>query len=114
MLALVRSPFWFFVSTFIWTMGEIVNTTNAEVYIANHTPMSHRGRFNAVLPFIGGFGWAISTPIGGNIIHSAGIAALWAVVFAVAALSSLSLLVLDRREGRSGKRNTSYPGISGS
>lgn len=97
-LAFARSPAFFFISTFIWTMGEIINTTNAEVYVANHTPMSHRGRFNSILPFIGGFGWAISTPIGGNIIHHAGIPALWIVMFAVACLASVGLLFLDRRE----------------
>jgi MFS family permease len=104
MLAFTRHPSWFFVSVFIWTMGEIINATNADVYIANHTPMSHRGRFNSILPFLGGFGWALATPVGGNIIHGAGMATLWLVMFGVAGLASAGLLVLDRAERRSVRR----------
>ena len=106
MLAFTRHPGWFFVSVFIWTMGEIINATNADVYIANHTPMSHRGRFNSILPFLGGFGWALATPVGGNIIHGAGMATLWLVMFGVAGLASVGLLVLDKAEGRSLRRKT--------
>ena len=98
MLAFTRHPAWFFISVYIWTMGEIINATNADVYIANHTPMSHRGRFNSILPFLGGFGWALATPIGGNLIHSAGMGTLWLVMFGVAALASIGLLALDRVE----------------
>jgi hypothetical protein len=48
MLYFVES-FWLFVlSTVIWTIGEIINATNIGVYIANHTPVSHRGRFNSI------------------------------------------------------------------
>ena len=104
MLAFTRHPAWFFVSVFIWTMGEIINATNADVYIANHTPMSHRGRFNSILPFLGGFGWALATPVGGNIIHGAGMGTLWLVMFGVAGLASIGLLVLDRAECRSLRR----------
>ena len=107
MLAFTRHPVWFFVSVFIWTMGEIINATNADVYIANHTPMSHRGRFNSILPFLGGFGWALATPVGGNIIHGAGMASLWLVMFGVAGVASIGLLVLDTFEGRSLRRKAS-------
>ncbi|MGD9938952.1 MAG: MFS transporter [Clostridia bacterium] len=104
MLAFSGHPAWFFVSVFIWTIGEIINATNADVYIANHTPMSHRGRFNSILPFLGGFGWALATPVGGNIIHSAGIGTLWLLMFGVAGLASAGLLVLDGAERRSLRR----------
>ena len=110
MLAFTRHPAWFFVSVFIWTMGEIINATNADVHIANHTPMSHRGRFNSILPFLGGFGWALATPVGGNIIHHAGMGTLWLVMFGVAALASAGLLVLDRAEGWSMRKKAVLPG----
>jgi Na+/H+ antiporter NhaC len=47
---------YFLLSTVIWTLGEILQATNTNVYIANHTPISHRGRFNAILPIIIGSG----------------------------------------------------------
>jgi MFS family permease len=62
--------------------------------------MSHRGRFNAIMPFLGGFGWALATPVGGSIIHSRGISALWLTMFGVAAAASVGLVVLDRVETR--------------
>ena len=94
----------FYLSTFIWTLGEIVNATNQDVYVANHTPMSHRGRFSAILPFLGGFGWSIATPVGGNIIYFAGIPALWIAMFVVSCAASLALLLLDRAEQKSLRR----------
>lgn len=98
MLAFVQVPLLFYASTTVWTLGEILNATNADVYIANNTPLSHRGRFNAILPFIGGFGWAIATPLGGSVIHSAGIPVLWLLMFGVATLASVGFLLLARTE----------------
>jgi MFS family permease len=46
----------FALSTLIWTLGEILQVTNTSVYVANHTPISHRGRFNSILPLIIGTG----------------------------------------------------------
>lgn len=99
-LALARGPAIFLISAAIWTAGEIVNATNAEVYVANHTPMSHRGRFNAVLPVLGGLGWSLSTPVGGEIIHRFGMGALWATMFGVAAAAGLGFTLLGRGEGK--------------
>lgn len=104
MLAFAGSPWFFYLSTVIWTIGEILNATNADVYVANHTPMSHRGRFNAILPLIWGFGWALSTPAGGALIEDRGIPTLWIVMFAIAAAASFALLGLDTYERRRGSR----------
>jgi len=109
MLAFVRSPFMFFVSTFAWTLGEIVNATSADVYVANHTPMSHRGRFNAVIPIIWGVGWTVATPVSGAVSEAAGIPAAWLVVAAVAALSAAGVLILDRAERTYRKRTGMDP-----
>ena len=38
----------------VYTIGEIVNATNQGYWIANNTPISHRGRFSAILPIIMG------------------------------------------------------------
>ena len=35
----------FIVSTILWTTGEIIITVNIEVFIANNSPITHRGRF---------------------------------------------------------------------
>jgi hypothetical protein len=55
---------------------------------------------------LGGFGWALATPVGGNLIHAHGIPALWLAMFAVAILASAGLLFLDRLELRSAAQKT--------
>jgi len=71
---------WLLFSTIIWSIGEILVTTNTNVYIANHTPMSHRGRFNAVMPVIMGVGFAIGPLIAGNFIRKYGIINIWPAI----------------------------------
>ncbi|HUX13028.1 MAG TPA: MFS transporter [Spirochaetia bacterium] len=88
----------FFVSTAIWTLGEILVSTNSNVYIANHTPVSHRGRFNALFPLITGGGRALSPPVIGRFILWFGLSAVWPVLAALAALAGIGLLVLARRD----------------
>ncbi len=89
-----------YASTILWTLGEIVNATNEGAYTANHTPISHRGRFQAVLPFIGGIGWTISAPVIGNLIDAKGLGAVWPLLGAVAALAAGLLWLLGRAEDR--------------
>ncbi|MBU4361795.1 MFS transporter [bacterium] len=71
---------WLLFSTIIWSIGEILVTTNTNVYIANHTPMSHRGRFNAVIPVIMGAGFALGPLISGDYIRKYGINNIWPAI----------------------------------
>jgi MFS family permease len=98
LLAFARLPWLFFASTFLWTMGEIVQATNESVYVTNHTPMSHRGRFNSVLPLIAGIGFSVSTPIAGRIADSAGLATVWIVVFLTGSAGAFGILLLGKYE----------------
>jgi len=104
MIAVIRSPAFFLISTTIWTFGEIVNATNEQAYVANHTPMSHRGRFNAILPLISGVGFSISSPVSGRIIERAGLVPVWYMLAAVAFLAACGLLALDRAERKMAKQ----------
>ncbi len=56
MLGVVHTLPYFFLSAFIFTLGEIVLAISTTPFIANHTPASHRGRMNAVVPMIFGLG----------------------------------------------------------
>ncbi|WP_432662121.1 MFS transporter [Wukongibacter baidiensis] len=76
------------VSTVIWTIGEIIGHTNSGVYIANHTPISHRGRFNAILPMISGAGYSIGPMIMGGVIENSGVKVVWPVVFILSIVSA--------------------------
>lgn len=104
MLYFIRSLPLFIVSTAIWTIGEILVTTNNSVYIAQHTPSSHRGRFNAVLPFISGSGFTLGPVIMGQLIPVWGLRNVWTTCFILSVLSTglMFLLFLYEERGQRG------------
>ncbi len=108
MIGASKTLFLMYASTVLWTLGEIVNATNEGAYVANHTPISHRGRFNAILPFIGGLGWMISPPVTGKLIDLSSLGAVWPVIGGIAGVSASLLWVLGKVEDRSlAKKRTS-------
>ncbi len=78
----------FMISTVAWTAGEILNSTNTGVYIANNTPISHRGRFSAFLYIISGTGYAFGPYVTGWFIDVYGIKNVWIMCFLLSILSS--------------------------
>jgi MFS family permease len=93
--------FWLFVlSTIIWTIGEIINATNIGVYIANHTPVTHRGRFNSIINIISGTGGAISPYIMGGMIAAKGVTNIWPFIFFLSIAAAFSMFVLGTVEKR--------------
>lgn len=90
----------YILSTFIWTLGEILNATNSGVYIADHAPMSHRGRFNSILTIISGAGAAVGPLIMGAYIKANGVRMVWPLVFTVTMVAALLMLLLYVRESK--------------
>jgi MFS family permease len=85
---------WLLFSTIIWSIGEILVTTNSNVYIANHTPISHRGRFNAVIPVIMGAGFALGPLISGDYIRKYGINNIWPAIFFLGIVAAALMYLL--------------------
>jgi MFS family permease len=106
MIGLATTPLLLCLSTGIWTLGEIVVATNDGSYVANHTPMSHRGRFQSVLPIIGGAGFAASSSIVGNLISKRGLAPVWPLMGAVAAAAAGGVALLGLIEARAERRRS--------
>ncbi|WP_069649970.1 MDR family MFS transporter [Caloranaerobacter ferrireducens] len=108
MLYYINSFYLVILSTVVWTIGEILIVTNSSVYIANHTPISHRGRFNAVLPIISGFGYAVGPVIMGKYIEANSVRMVWPILF-VLSLGAATLMYLlsltERTEVRLVKDN---------
>ena len=104
LVGLARGPLLFYVSTTIWTLGEIVNATNDGSYVANHTPMSHRGRFQSILPIIGGTGFAVSSSIVGGIISRSGLAPVWPLLALVATAAAGGVALIGLVERRAARR----------
>ncbi len=87
------------ITALIWTIGEILGATNIDVYIANHTPMSHRGRVNSIVPIIIGAGHAISPYLMGKFIEHNSVRQVWPLcgVFALAAAAGLAVLYFTEK-----------------
>lgn len=89
MMAFINSLWLFFISTLIWTIGEILVATNTSVFIANQAPITHRGRFNAIFPMIRRLGFFLGPIIAGLVIDGFGVRMVWIVMGVIALLGSI-------------------------
>lgn len=84
----------------VLTIGEILSFTNTSVYVANHTPITHRGRLNAIFPILLGAGAAVGPPLAGPFIERYGVRMVWpaAALLSIVVFSLLLLLAeVERR-----------------
>jgi MFS family permease len=86
------------VSTAIWTIGEILSATNSQVFIAELTPSTHRGRVNAFVAFVMGGGAALGPVTSGAYAARFGSRAIWPAVSAVALVSAVFMILIARGE----------------
>jgi MFS family permease len=105
LLALAHSFGLFVVAAILWTLGEILTTTNASVYIADHTPISHRGRFTALLTIFPGIGYVAGPALMGLFIKTWGVAPVWVLIFALSLLGALMMAGLYGWESRGMRRH---------
>ena len=94
MMFFIDSYYMFIISTATWTVGEILVATNTSVYIANHTPITHRGRFNSVFPIIRKLGFMIGPMMAGFYVKYTNIRNLWILVAILAVIGSLMMYKL--------------------
>jgi MFS family permease len=90
----------FFVSTLIWTLGEIVTMINYNVFIASHTPMSHRSRFNGLLQVILGMGFAVGPFLAGFYVNAFGTRSIWLLAGGLGVVVCAGLYALAAWEQR--------------
>ncbi|KEH97071.1 MFS transporter [Clostridium botulinum C/D str. BKT12695] len=105
MLFYVKNYEFFIISTIIWTIGEILASTNQGVYIANHTPMSHRGRVNSIIPLISGAGYAIGPKIMGVYVKNRTLNSAWFVIGVCSIVSAIMMYALYKFEVHNKKCN---------
>jgi len=94
----------FVISTFIWTIGEILLTVNTNVFVANNSPITHRARFNAIAFFIAQSGYAIAPFITGQLIVNIGIVNIWPIVFVLSLIASATMFGLNFFEKKRNSR----------
>ncbi len=87
--------FLFSATTVLWTLGEIIATTYSDVYIINHTPRSHRGRFSAIIHILIGSGFIFGPYLSGLFINSFAVEKIWPIVFILALFASFLMYLLN-------------------
>jgi MFS family permease len=100
MLGFIQNYWLFLLAGLIFTLGEILEVTNAGIYVANHSPINHRGRFNAIIPLITGVGAMFGPKLFGVYIEAYGLTRLWVLCFVLAIISSVFMLWLRVFEDR--------------
>ncbi|HCM25003.1 MAG: hypothetical protein A2Z99_02915 [Treponema sp. GWB1_62_6] len=98
MLAFGATTFTVLASTVVWTIGEIISATNAQVFIAGHTPSSHRGRVNAFMSFVSGWGGTLCPVATGAYIDAFGSGALWPAVSGLALVAAFLMALIARAD----------------
>lgn len=90
------------IAALVWTVGEILGATNIDVYISNHTPMSHRGRINSIVPVIMGAGHAVSPYLMGKFIESSSVRMVWPLCALIGGTAAAGLFIMFLRERKNG------------
>jgi MFS family permease len=88
----------FYILTVVWTLGEIASATNTGVYIANHSPVTHRARFQSIFDIVQGTGRALGPLTMGYFLMSHTIPEAWRVVGALCLIAAIALIILRRIE----------------
>ena len=103
-IGLVRTVPLLLLSTLVWTVGEILEATNTSVYVANHAPITHRGRINAIAPIIMWSGFGLGPPLSAQFIEHYSLTGIWPLCFALSVLAAGLLLFIHLLENRKGKQ----------
>lgn len=103
MMFFIKSYPFFIISTFIWTIGEILTSTSTGVYIADHTPESHRGRFNGLFNMVSGGGQVLGPILIGSFIGLFTVRLVWPLIFILAIFGALLMYMLYKSEIRQEK-----------
>ena len=97
----------FVVAVIIWTVGEIIASVNSGVYVSNHSPVTHRGRFNSLLGIIGGTGRSFAPLLMGMFLVDHSYAQGWLVTGFAATVAFAMLLMLRGAEKKSHAKKSS-------
>ncbi len=86
----------FYAAVVVWTSGEILISTGAGVFIANHAPETHRARFQSLYEVARGFGRGIGPNVFGFYLLSHSYGQTWGVISLICLVGVVYLLVLYR------------------
>jgi MFS family permease len=99
MIIPLARPVFFYLITIIWTTGEILSSINSGVFIADNSPVNHRGRFSSFSLITKGIGCTLAPLVSGLVIGAKGIAFMWILVVIIAVILWGLMMGLDKRFG---------------
>lgn len=79
-----------------YTYVEIIIVISSTPFIVNHTPASHRGRMNAILPLIMGLGNILGPGIMGFILKSSSTSSGWRIIGIVMIIFTTFMFILEK------------------
>ncbi|EHI98861.1 major facilitator superfamily MFS_1 [Clostridium sp. DL-VIII] len=104
MIGIIGSSFpLYIVSTILWTIGEIISSTNNGVYIANNSPKNFRARISAASNLTYALSTALGTSLVGKYIDSYGINKVWSLVFIVVCIGVCLMTILHIYDSKNEK-----------
>ncbi|GKX27938.1 MFS transporter [Vallitalea longa] len=97
LLGFISTKTAFFVSVFIFTLGEILEAISVMPFIMNHTPANHRGRMSSVLPIIMGAGFTAGPFVMGQVLEMTSYAFSWKLCAVIVGIATLWMIRINRR-----------------
>jgi len=87
-------------TTLVWSVGEVFIATNWRVYVAAHSPSSHRARVSSALQLVFGAGFVFGPLLAGRVATRFGLPFVWVGCLGVGLGAALGLYVFARTERR--------------
>ncbi len=100
MLSFSNDIYWFVLSAFIWTTGEIIATVNTGVYISNHSPINQRGGFSSIIHLIQHIGRSMAPYIMGLYLLDHSKSQGWLLTAVIACFAFISIVLLNSYENK--------------
>ncbi|MDA3812386.1 MAG: MFS transporter [Spirochaetaceae bacterium] len=95
MLGFISFKAAFFLSVFIFTLGEILEAVSTPPFIMNQTPATHRGRMSSVIPLIMGSGYTVGPVVMGMVLYNTSFQFSWMVAGTVVLISTIAMKGID-------------------
>lgn len=95
---LCRVPIHFVLAVAAMTVGEVLNATNMNCYIAQHTPQQFIGRANSMASIMMQTGSALGPAVMGNVLTAVPFPYVWLIVSAVMAIGAFGVFLLRRAD----------------
>jgi MFS family permease len=92
------------IATVVWTVGEILGSTNGNAFIAERSPPAFRSRINSAVSFCYIAGNALAPLAAGPIARTYGSASVWPFVAVCALVSAAFMFGVDRLDKSASRR----------